>query len=70
MNYKEITDYEFENNRRPFMATEECVALDIIDDILQRQGLCQEWEQIDEEIQNEIFKEWARIIADNWVNHA
>jgi len=34
----------------------------IIEDLSDRRGLRQEWDQIDEEIQEEIKEEWLRIV--------
>ena len=34
----------------------------LIGDLTDRGGLSQEWEQIDEDIQQEIREEWAKII--------
>lgn len=34
----------------------------IIEDISDRKGLGNEWEQIDEEIQEEIKEEWLKIV--------
>lgn len=38
------------------------IVSDIIKDFTDRRGLRQEWEQIDEDIQNEIKQEWCKII--------
>lgn len=38
-------------------------ALRIIEDLTARKGLKHEWENIDEDIQDEIFETWADIIA-------
>jgi hypothetical protein len=36
---------------------------DIIEDITNRRGLRQEWEQIDEEVTREIGKKWCKIVT-------
>jgi len=42
------------------------IVLDIIKDISDRRGLSHEWEQIDEDIQDEIKQEWCKIIDYNF----
>ena len=37
----------------------------IISDFSDRRGLRQEWEQIDDDIQNEIIQIWIDIVSDN-----
>ena len=38
----------------------------IIDDLTDRRGLRQEWEQIDDEIQDEIRETWRDLVVDAW----
>ena len=38
---------------------------EIIDDLKGRGGLCHVWDQIDEDIQEEIKEEWAEILNKN-----
>lgn len=40
----------------------EQIAREIIEDIKRRKGLGNEWEQIEDDIQEEILKSWAAII--------
>ncbi len=40
------------------------IVLEIIDDITGRSGIGNEYEQIDEEIQQEIFDTWVKIVVD------
>ena len=44
--------------------TAEMVVDAIVTDFTDRRGLRQEWEQIDEEIQNEIKGEWMRLVRE------
>lgn len=39
----------------------------ILDDLTDRRGLRQEWEQIDDEIQDEIREEWVEIVSRAYV---
>ena len=38
------------------------IVKDILADLTNRRGLRQEWEQIDDDIQKEIIKEWQTIV--------
>lgn len=38
------------------------ILFDLVADFTDRRGLRQEWEQIDEDVQEEIFRTWLRII--------
>ncbi|MHC4196170.1 MAG: hypothetical protein ACYSQZ_09610 [Planctomycetota bacterium] len=38
------------------------ILFEIIDDLTDRRGLRQEWDQIDDDIQNEILSDWLKII--------
>jgi len=62
MTYNEIL-----NSEAPIgdlsLSTAERKALDIIGDLTDRKGLKHEWENIDEDIQDEIFQLWVGIIA-------
>jgi hypothetical protein len=44
---------------------EEIIAFLILQDFTDRRGLRQEWEQIDDDIQNEIIRTWVEIIKNN-----
>jgi hypothetical protein len=45
------------------LPVEQRTAFRLIEDMSDRRGLGQEWDQIDDELKDEIFGEWARIIA-------
>ena len=40
----------------------EPIVRDILDDLTDRRGLRQEWEQIDDDIQGEIIEVWNKIV--------
>lgn len=44
--------------------TAELIVDAIVTDFTDRRGLRQEWEQIDEKIQNEIKGEWMRLVRE------
>lgn len=45
----------------------EYITRKIIDDIKGRRGIGDEFEQIDEDIQREIFKKWVKIVLEGMV---
>jgi len=53
---KEKTDSEF--------TVQEKIVFSIMSDFTDRRGLRQEWEQIDDEIQNEIIETWINIVKE------
>lgn len=47
---------------------EDCAAQivqEILDDLRNRRGLRQEWDQIDSDIQSEIHQRWMKIVTDH-----
>jgi hypothetical protein len=44
------------------VSKEEQIAFDIIADFTDRRGLKQEWEQIDEDVKEEIIQTWINIV--------
>ena len=62
MKYSEIFDSETSVGDLP-LSDAERKALAIVGDLTDRRGLRQEWEEIDEDIQDEIFRTWVDIIA-------
>ena len=46
------------------LPVEQRTAWRLVEDLSDRRGLAQEWDQIDDEIKDEIFDEWSRIIRE------
>ena len=44
------------------VTTAEAIAFDIVTDLSGRKGLGNEWDEIDEDIQDEILKKWVNIV--------
>ena len=62
MTYSEIFNSETPVGDLP-LSDAERKALAIVGDLTDRRGLRQEWEEIDEDILDEIFQKWVEIIA-------
>ena len=62
MQYSEILNSDTAVGDLP-LSNAQRKALAIIGDLTDRKGLKQEWEDIDEEFQNEMFEMWTAIIA-------
>jgi len=54
--------YSFVLDKGIELTTEEKIVFSIINDFTDRRGLRQEWEQIDNDIQEEIIEEWINIV--------
>jgi hypothetical protein len=44
------------------VTTAEAIVFDIVSDLTDRRGLRQEWDNIDDDIQEEIIKKWVYIV--------
>ena len=62
MKYSEIIDSVYNQGIKPDWTTSERKVWEILEDLTDRKGLKQEWAQIDEDIKDEIFAEWVKII--------
>jgi len=47
------------------VSKEESIVFSILEDFTDRRGLRQAWEEINEDIQEEILKEWIKIVKSN-----
>lgn len=47
------------------VTTAEAIVFDIVADFTDRRGLRQEWDNIDDDIQNEIMEKWVSITTEN-----
>ncbi len=62
MKYSEIYSSIYKQGIKPDLTIAERKAWEIIEDLTDRFGLKQEWDDIDEDIQDEIFDKWRQII--------
>lgn len=53
--------YEYTLNKLG-VTTAEAIVFDIVSDLTDRRGLRQEWDNIDDDIQEEIIQKWVNIV--------
>ena len=63
MTYTEIFDAFYSDSTDPILTNGQKRAWGVLKDLTDRRGLRQAWEEIDPEIQNEIFDSWAKICS-------
>ena len=54
--------YKYAGGEKPSITKSEEIIFDIIDDLTDRRGLRQEWEDIDDEVKEEIIKTWIDLV--------
>ena len=78
LGYEDITEYEIPSNKKPYLerywewvnrpnetGVNEKILFGILKDFTDRHGLHQAWEQIDDDIKEEILEKWDKIIKEN-----